>query len=259
MTKGSIKKYLFILKDINIDKINSTYGIKIDQDGEENKVPIDEDITTKLSELTTSKHTPIIISFLDESKNSHACNVSMIDFNSKMNVNLLRYHCYWCKHPFETKPVGCPIKYVSSKAIKKYYSHITKDTYTIKEDITHDRRENLKEDNINVNTFEYYETDGVFCSFNCAKSYIDDNKHVRMYDQSDILLKKMYSEMICAKIVCISPAPHWRTLDHYGGHLNIIKFRESFNNIDYESHGIMKPIIPSFLPIGTLFEEKINF
>ena len=66
------------------------------------------------------------------------------------------------------------------------------------------------------------------------------------------------NEMMGTKTIVISPAPHWRILDQYGGHLNIMKFRESFNNIDYECHGNTKPI-PNFLPIGTLFEEKIKF
>ena len=254
MSKGN---YLIVLKNINIEKVNIKYGINV-----YNTIENDLDnpkSTTKLSELNIERGTPIVVSFLDESKRSHVCNISMIDFKSKMNINLLRYHCFWCKNPFDTKPIGCPVNYVSSQVIKKYHSHISKDTYTIKENVTFNRKANLiNDDTIILNIGEYYETDGVFCSFNCCKAYIIDNKNIRLYDKSDMLLTKMYNEMMGTKTIVISPAPHWRILDQYGGHLNIMKFRESFNNIDYECHGNTKPI-PNFLPIGTLFEEKIKF
>jgi hypothetical protein len=183
----------------------------------------------------------------------------MIDFQSKMNVNLLRYHCFWCKNPFDTRPIGCPVNYVSNQVIKKYHSYISKDIYTIKENISSNRTININEnENISLKIGKYYETDGVFCSFNCCKSYINDNKHTRLYDKSDMLLTKLYNEIMDTKNVIISQAPHWRTLEQYGGHLNIIQFRDSFNNIDYECHGNTKTI-PNFLPLGTLFEEKIKF
>ena len=64
--------------------------------------------------------------------------------------------------------------------------------------------------------------------------------------------------MMGTKMVVIGPSPHWRVLEQYGGHLNIIKFREGFNKIDYECHGNTKQA-PRFLALGTLFEEKIKF
>ena len=178
------------------------------------------------------------------------------------NVNLLRYHCFWCKHPFESTPIGCPIRYISSEAIKTYFSQISRDTYTIKERITKENRIKLQDkavENININIGEYYETDGVFCSFNCCKSFVDGHKHDRKYDSSNMLLTKMYNNMAGTKNIIIAPAPHWRTLEHYGGHLNIVQFRDSFNKIDYDCHGNIKTQLPKFLPVGTIYEEKIKF
>ena len=249
---------IFTLKDINISKINSKYGIDI-----QNTCKITDenpDDTTKLSELNNSDNGAVeLISFLDESKRAHTCNISMIDYNSKKNINLLRYHCFWCRNPFETKPIGCPIKYIHSQSVKKYHSHISKDIYTIKENITSHKRQELKNNpNISINLGEYYETDGVFCSFNCCQAFIIDSKHVRLYDNSTMLLTKMYNDIMNTKTVTITPAPHWRVLEHYGGNLNIIKFRDSFNKIDYEYHGLTKQL-PRFIPIGSLFEEKMKF
>ena len=214
--------------------------------------------TTKLTELNSNCNE--LISFLDESKREHNCNVSMIDFISKMNVNLLRYHCFWCKFPFETKPIGCPINYVPSQAVKKYFSHISREVYTIKEKITEKLRKKLeksKNDQIKVINNEYYETDGVFCSFNCCQAYINANKHDRTYDKSSILLVKMYNQIMGTENISIPPAPHWRTLEQFGGHLNIVKFRNGFGKVDYEKHGNTQSM--KFMPTGVLFEEKIKF
>ena len=115
-------KYFFKLKDIDVSKVLHKYGINMVKKDNEEREPAD---TTKLSELNTEKGTPEVISFLDESKRAHLCKVSMIDFESKMNVNLLRYNCFWCKHPFNSRPIGCPVKYVSSQAVKTYHSHIS--------------------------------------------------------------------------------------------------------------------------------------
>jgi len=250
-------KYSFTLKDVNVGRINTTYGINATD--EDSKDFENQSNTTKLIDLNSDKYTPEMISFLDEAKCSHICHISMIDFQSRISVNLLRYHCFWCRHPFETRPIGCPIKYVSSQAEKKYFSHISRDTYTIKENITSAHVKSLEEvPELTIKHGEYYETDGVFCSFNCCQSWIDNNKHDRLYDMSKVLLMKMYNTMMNTKTVIISPAPHWRTLEQYGGHLNIIKFREGFNKIEYKYHGTSKPI-PKFLPIGSLFEENIKF
>lgn len=258
MIKNSKNKYIFTLYGVNIAKINHTYGIKIynEDNIEDEKSSVN---TTKLTELNNDKGTPEVISFLDESKRLHTCYISMIDFHSRMDVNLLRYHCFWCRHPFDTRPIGCPIRYVSSQAEKRYHSHISRDTYTIKENITTKRRIDLNNnDQLSLRIAEYYETDGVFCSFNCCQAWINDNKHIRLYDNSTMLLTKMYNNMMNTKMIIISPAAHWRILETYGGHLNIIKFREGFNKIEYENHGNTKQV-PKFLALGTLFEEKIKF
>ena len=250
-------KYSFTLIGVNVSRINNTYGID-----NLSEAPLDDNAfinTTKLTELNTDKGTPEVISFLDEAKKLHICYISMIDFQSRMDVNLLRYHCFWCSHPFETRPIGCPIKYIPSQAEKKYHSHISRDTYTIKESITEKRRLFLQNnDNLSLKIGEYYETDGVFCSFNCCQSWINDNKHDRLYDLSNTLLIKMYNSIMGTKMIVIGPAPHWRILEQYGGHLNIIKFREGFNKIEYECHGNTKKV-PKFSPLGALFEEKIKF
>ena len=253
--KPNAKKFSFTIKNMNLQQIHINYGISYNK---QSSFVDDPKQTTKLSHLNSLDKNTDNISFLDEAKRSHTCQVSMIDFQSNKSVNLLRYHCFWCRNPFECQPIGCPIKYISPQVIKKYYSYISKDTYTIKENITKDNKSKLTSSQFTVNDNTYYQTDGVFCSFNCCQSYINDNKHNILYNHSNMLLLKLYNDLLDQKMTIIPPAPDWRLLEHYGGILNIIQFRENFNKISYENHGYTKPL-PLFLPIGRLFEEKIKF
>ena len=253
--KSSGKKFVFTLKELNLETIHDNYQIFLDKTS---KIIDNPTQTTKLSDLNSKENGSDNISFLDEAKKSHSCKISMIDFSANKSVNLLRYHCFWCRHPFESQPIGCPIKYISSQATKKYFSYISKDTYTIQENITENSKNKLDDEQFSITDNVYYQTDGVFCSFNCCQSYINDNKHNVLYNQSNLLLLKLYNDLLGKKMATIPPAPDWRLLEHYGGYLNIMEFRENFNKISYENHGYTKPL-PLFLPIGRIYEEKIKF
>lgn len=247
-------KYYFTLPQLNTPKIHKLYNI------ESPRANVAK--TTNIQHLDSANQNIGTISFLDESKRSHLCNVSMIDFNRLHNINNtnVSYNCFWCRHPFNTYAIGCPIRYIPHQAKKEYYSHISKDTYNITENITTKRKDQLENtdddlQDVTVEQRDYYQTDGVFCSFNCCKAYIDDNIHNDMYRSSNMLLIKMYRDIVRDKISqCINPAPHWRVLKAYGGHVNINKFRNNFDKLDYKNHGLIR-----FYPIGHLFEDKIKF
>lgn len=257
------KKYIFTLKDINTEKVDQRFGISIISNIKEcvNQLP---ENTTKLSDLAVNRNTPEIISFIDEAKKIHKCTISMIDFNTHNKVtNCSIYDCFWCKNNIHSNvlAIGCPIKYVCSQAVKIYYSEISKDKYTIKENITTRRTNNIKKEGNNKLSIidkNYYLTDGIFCSFNCCMAYIDNNKHNSMYDMSECLLLKMYHDIYPSKVTSIDKAPHWRKLKQYGGDLTIDQFRDSFNKIDYDGYGYVS-CVPNFKSIGVLYEEKLKF
>lgn len=217
--------------------------------------------TTKLIDLNANKGVPISISFFGESKESHKCNVSMIDFNSKSNTHSLRYHCFWCKNPFDTLGIGCPISFVPKKVSRKYTSVINQNKYVIEEDTIKD---SLLDDDeagaLNLVGEAFYQTDGVFCSFNCCSAYITANKKNPLYTSSRMLLVNMYNDMFLKQVKTIPPAPDWRILTQYGGHLSINDFRESLENVEYKNQGSMNDInIPKQVSIATLFEKKLKF
>jgi len=251
-----MSKTTFTLKNINISKINQKYNIsEVESSSFEDK---NISKTTKISELnsTNDKLPTDSLSFLDESKRIHKCNICMIDYNTNQEISNLRYSCFWCRHPFEGKPIGCPVKYIPKQAVKTYYSHISRDTYTIKDNIVKDK-DNIENENINITNGDYYESDGIFCSFNCCMAFIIDNKQNSLYKLSRQLLLKIYNETMNTKCQTICPSPSWRLLETYGGTLNISKFREGLSKFDYELQGETRN--HKFYSIGILFEEKLKF
>jgi hypothetical protein len=88
-------------------------------------------------------------------------------------------------------------------------------------------------------------------------AFIDDpeNRHNPIYQYSESLLLTMHNELNQDDTISeIMPAPHWRTLTDFGGHLTIEKFHESFNKVQYVDHGII-----TYASMGRLFENKIKF
>jgi hypothetical protein len=257
----SKNKYPFSLVGVNIQKVDQKYGISTGSSTpEEDNNP---EKTTKIDELEINKKIPEVISFLDESKRLRNCVISMIDHNSNKGVDRKnRYKCFWDKNYITEnfQPIGCPIKYVPNRITKTYHSEITKDLYSITESVTEKRQKEIdskKDPRLKSEIKGYYETDGIFCSFNCCMAFIDDpeNRHNPIYQYSESLLLTMHNELNQDDTISeIMPAPHWRTLTDFGGHLTIEKFHESFNKVQYVDHGII-----TYASMGRLFENKIKF
>ncbi len=251
-------KTIFILKINNIDELDKKYGFTKSEDNNIIKTQI-----TNINELSTIK-VDEFFSFFDESKKIHKCNICMIDKNrNTLLQNKTDMSCFWCRHQFNTIPIGCPIKYISPQFVKQYYSEITKDKYTIKENITRNKYKNRdelikKDKNNKFSDSYYYETDGIFCSFNCCLAFINDNYRNNLYSDSKFLLAKIYMELFDHEFN-IKPAFSWRLLKQYGGEMSIEEFRDNLYKINYEDiHNSVKDL-PKQYSIGSLYEEKIKF
>ena len=266
-TKKIKDKYMFTLVNINFEHVHSMYGLT---PLSLNISPIEESSanisnTTQISDLILDKQAPSTISFLDELKHVKKCNVSIINFITKTEIPHSKYSCFWDRNPIDTPVIGCPINYIPRELVKKYFSEISKDNYTIKDYITASKTNNIKkfiEENKCKQPTEFflvnrdcYETDGSFCSFNCLYAFILDNKRDPLYTHSEMLFFKMYKDITGSTLSKILPAPHWRYLKEYGGSLDIHTFRNGFNRILYENHGIIRNLNS---PIGMLYEEHIK-
>jgi hypothetical protein len=142
--------------------------------------------------------------------------------------------CYYDHHPYSTSPIGCPIKY--------------------------------------DNDTDTFYTKGMFCSFPCIKSYINDQiqkGHVEM-KQSFVLLSLMFRKLredggVPTGIVNIPYANNIGLIDTYGGHLNINEWRASVEKVNYQlmptvnynrSSGSKSPS-SAMQPVSSYFVETV--
>ena len=146
-------KYTFVLQNINISDIDTKYNFKFKSNINDSTHRQNTTDITNLSSLDTISKT---YSFLDDSKKNKKCLVSMTNSIGKPLPTKTHIHCYWCKHSFDTNPIGCPIKFNKNNS---------------------------------------FTTDGIFCSFNCCLSYINDNKHKSLYNMSLTYLTNMHNSI----------------------------------------------------------------
>ena len=249
-------KFNITLKNIDPVEICKKYGIITN-----NNIPIN---STIISDLTLRIDNRNNYSFLDPIKKEHDCIFTFVDEITKEKLpEKTRICCFWCRHEFNKKPIGCPIKYSSSKLTKQYYSEITKGTYTIRGSITKNTENMITNKNNLSNKFclednSYYTTDGNFCSFNCCLAFIKDNWHNNLYNDSEFYLNKIHYKFF-KKFHKITPAPSWRLLKKYGGNLCINEFRDGFDSIEYINTNDYLTEIPTLKPVGFIFEKKIKF
>ncbi len=268
-TKTSTKKSIkgdITLNNFNEDRarqVEDKYNLLTDKTPSVN-ISKPPHMSTKISEVLNGSM-DVAHPFLDEAKREKRIVPTMIGrFSNGQLPNDTTIHCFWCKHAFDSPPIGCPTRFVSSQLCKRYTSEITKDPYTIKENLTTAKKMGMveaeKPEGISITLIDkdYYETDGIFCSFNCALAWIDEMKHDPMYTQSRQLLFKMYTDTYGKYPTDIIKSPHWRLLRDYGGTLDIEEFRKGFNTIQYVPYNKIATR-PKMHTIGFLFEEKPKF
>ena len=220
---------------------------------------------TKISDITKDVGKNAFFSYIDEAKKDHICVVTMKDVVTEQKLPVkTNFSCFWCRHSFPYQPIGCPISYKCTRLFKKYYSEITKNNYCLQENISSKQFDDCKypsENNfcsLELEPANFYMTDGMFCSFNCCYAFIRDNKANPLYTQSENLLKKIYFDMFSTHSIDLSPAPHWRLLQNYGGDLSIEDFRKTFYKIEFLDQKDYTNIFPLCKPVGFIFEKKIK-
>lgn len=248
-TKRVVKrKEIFLLKDVEPYKVELKYGLQTKVDNPQTIIPME---TTLLNPKTE------FFSFLDESRKfclTMRDSITHGEITSKM--------CFWCRHSFETIPIGCPMKYVSSTIMKTCQSETVtddvKETYVIEQEIPIQYLADISD--IAVGTIhpkDYYETEGSFCSFNCCMAYINDHVRDSRYSNSKSLLGKMYLTSF-NRVEKIHPAPDWKLLQAYGGPLTLAEFKTAGNYLYIDkSHPVAN--IPKVSPMGRIYEQIYVF
>jgi len=269
------KKHTFILAKIKCDEVDIKYGFNLISNigaapGESSQE------TTLIADLPKTKDSDTCAySFLDESKRPHSCVVTMQDLITNERLpQETTVKCFWCRSSFSGTPIGCPVSFVPGKVTKTYHSEITKDKYSITDSVTKYRKnlipklmeKHQSKFEISENHNEFFLIDGIFCSFNCCMAHINFNRNVDTYRTSRTLLYNLYRRIFSEieplkdlEIHKILPAPHWRLLEEYGGHLNIKEFREGFRTVEYVDIDDYVYRMPQCRIIGHVFERKIRF
>ena len=105
---------------------------------------------------------------------------------------------------------------------------------------------------------DIYYTFGIFCSFECALAYIQDNmKFSHLFEDSDILLHNMRFDMYGKKNKIIR-ALDYTLLDTYDPNgMNINEWRNNRKQIIEDTNQIIKSV--KQMPVGKLMSVGMRF
>lgn len=192
-------------------------------------------IPKKQGQLSKKNDRKAII-FLDIYKSPVKCWVNMIEFvDDSILPESTTKSCWWDRHTFTTRPLGCPIKVLDKEEAKIIAKKLNK-----------------------TENHLFVKTEGIFCSLPCIKRYINNQIDSSYYKESLNLLSLMavsyYEDFFSDDgIQQIPEAPHWKLLKEYGGHLTIIEFRNMFGNYTFKETPNEKYLM---IPTGNLIEES---
>jgi hypothetical protein len=176
-------------------------------------------LTTILENLSLSKENLKPSDTINSENNTLNLYYSIYKENKKLDIRKTDICCYHCRHNFNMQPLSIPIKYYP--------------------------KENK------------FDSDGVFCSFNCMLAYIHERNSF-IYKDSGCHINLLYKMLYGVKNSKIIPAPSWKLLKNYGGTLSIEEFRKTFDTISFDNNPrllkfdkkenliILKPICNAF-------------
>lgn len=243
-----VDEYIVVLSGLDVE------GVLFEQYGEDNdivsEVPLEDDepssrkhnLPPRKQNARKNKRSML---FTDQHKNQSRMYANMIDITQSGPLpRSTSKPCWWCRHSFNTLPVGCPIKYHPPTHINA----IDKSRFV----------EHLSSMNISPvdNSTDFFETEGLFCSLSCTKAYILDQlakTESPKYKTSLGLISLLRFKMEGVKDT-VSVSPSWKMLIEYGGPLNIQEYRSSVGFTEYvETTNLRRPYLFSS---SQYFKEK---
>jgi hypothetical protein len=264
-TTSSKKKvndeYSFTLNDINVAKIdkdfnmNSINNISNNKSGSDDLIfDIDEGTSLEQLGISSLSHQPTTTIIPKEKTKLHTFVTMNQHLENKKLPIKTDIPCFGCHRKFDTVPLGVPIEYHPSV-------YISKSDPTKTKKITISEREKLnKEDQENtILQKEYFDVDGIVCSFNCILSIIENNDSP-LYKNTEILIPKLY-KMIFGEYpdTKIIKAPSWKLRTQYGGTLTDHEFVCNLQTIKYTDTDQIKKANRLMNPVGRIFKvEEID-
>lgn len=221
------QRSLLVLKNVNAAQILAVHHSSNIETEEIPETTLKVEKEIEIGDLLKEKSSKFI-HFLDTHKDHIKYWIIMADAQGVLPLHTTK-PCWWCRHSFDTHPLGCPLRYFPHK--KEGQEQELLDA-------------KFKELNYNAETNDYFETEGIFCSFPCIKAYIMDNlscKANSRYKDSLTLLTLLYTKFF-GKIITIPTAPSWKVSADYGGHLTPKEYRSTFGKLVYgETVNIKRP------------------
>lgn len=169
--------------------------------------------------------------FVDPHKNVFKYWIQMIDVHDYGALPLSTSKpCWWCRTSFSSRPLGIPLEYYPNEA-------------SLRVPVKRSRSEVLTQANLPADSTDFFVTDGLFCSFPCAKAYTRDSVKEIKYSNTLTLLPLLYEKLgNPRRSDPIPEAPHWKMLQSYGGHLSVPAFRSVFGKVEFvETPNIRRP------------------
>lgn len=184
------------------------------------------------SNLTSISNTADVVSqqTLSDKRKSKNIFVHSVDLCLNPMPEKTGLCCYWCKHTFELRPIGCPIKMY-----------------------------------INDNGETVYETYKIFCGFSCLFAHIKFVKKYNIdehiYKESDVLMYQMFLD-IYERLPTqneITEAPDWQLLKEYGGPYTIDDFRKLNDSLYISSTNMRVRPFPIMICSSDIYEKRCVF
>lgn len=252
--KATNDEFTFTLRDIDITKIDKNFNMgemkNIGGNNDTNELIFDIiDEGTSLEKLgISSLHREPIITVIPKEKTKLQTFVTMTNFiTGKKLPQQTGIPCFGCHRCFSTVPIGIPIEYYPS-------IYVSKNDLTKIKKLTVNERQKLEQDETNNIIFlEYFDIDGIVCSFNCIYQVIEDNPSP-LYKKTPSLIPYLYKMIFGMypkeKII---KSPSWKLREQYGGPLTDDEFVKNLQTIKFTDMHQISKMSRLMNPVGRVF------
>lgn len=246
--------FSFTLRNIDIAKIDKTFNMtNMKNISETNSNLIfgtssEEGTSLEKLGITSLKNEPIT-TIISKEKTKLQTFITMLDYMThKQLPEKTEIPCFGCHRRFDTVPLGIPIEYHSS-----IYSS-SNDPTKIKKMTNNELNILSEEKKENVQSLNYFDTDGVVCSFNCIYSFIETNQSP-LYKNTPFLVPYMY-KMIFGHFPKkrIIKSPSWRLRSEYGGPLSDEEYVNNLQTLEFIDMNQISKINKMLNPVGRVFK-----